>query len=292
MTFKAGNRFRSEADYPRPTLSVSQISRWVLPAAVFGLSLALGAPAAAQAGLQPAVYAASVGGLREGVDGGGFSQNNSNSVAAYESLGGDVWGASASADDTGGGLATASAVVLQIPSGQETWVSKTMAQATIFRTFLIVGPDPDALIPVVFSGSGTVSGTVGGAGSAYLGFAGHSWSANTTFAGGSHTFKVHDLFYLQTNVVYGYELGAEAVADSDYRESSDAFTQVVASVDPTFQIQGAFAGLYHFVGLPASAIVTNPTSAAPEPASWAMMVSGFGLVGSAMRRRRLRAQVA
>ena len=27
-------------------------------------------------------------------------------------------------------------------------------------------------------------------------------------------------------------------------------------------------------------------SAAPEPASWAMMLGGFGLVGGAMRRRR------
>ena len=30
----------------------------------------------------------------------------------------------------------------------------------------------------------------------------------------------------------------------------------------------------------------------PEPASWAMMITGFGLVGSAMRRRRMRMTVA
>ncbi|QMW24460.1 PEP-CTERM sorting domain-containing protein [Sandaracinobacteroides saxicola] len=28
-------------------------------------------------------------------------------------------------------------------------------------------------------------------------------------------------------------------------------------------------------------------SAVPEPATWAMMIIGFGLVGSAMRRQRL-----
>jgi len=33
-------------------------------------------------------------------------------------------------------------------------------------------------------------------------------------------------------------------------------------------------------------------SAAPEPASWALMISGFGLMGAALRRRRLGAVVA
>lgn len=32
-------------------------------------------------------------------------------------------------------------------------------------------------------------------------------------------------------------------------------------------------------------IVTPPTSSVPEPATWAMMVGGFGLIGGAMRRR-------
>jgi hypothetical protein len=32
-------------------------------------------------------------------------------------------------------------------------------------------------------------------------------------------------------------------------------------------------------------VVTPPTSAVPEPASWAMMIFGFGVVGGAMRRR-------
>jgi hypothetical protein len=34
------------------------------------------------------------------------------------------------------------------------------------------------------------------------------------------------------------------------------------------------------------------TGAVPEPASWAMLIAGFGLTGAAMRRRRVTAAVA
>ncbi len=33
-------------------------------------------------------------------------------------------------------------------------------------------------------------------------------------------------------------------------------------------------------------IIVNPAVAVPEPATWAMMIGGFGMVGAAMRRRR------
>ena len=38
-----------------------------------------------------------------------------------------------------------------------------------------------------------------------------------------------------------------------------------------------------------SLMVTAPV---PEPATWAMMIAGFGLTGGAMRRRTLRADFA
>lgn len=40
------------------------------------------------------------------------------------------------------------------------------------------------------------------------------------------------------------------------------------------------------------AIITEVTAAVPEPASWAMMICGFGLVGGALRRRTTRSRVA
>jgi hypothetical protein len=292
MTFRAGNRFRPEAADPRSTPSVSQISRGTLPAAVFGLALALGAPAAAQAGLQPPTYGAEVRGVREGEHAGPFGANNSNyAVPAYESQVGTNWGVSASADDTAGGTVTASALVTLNPL-QQTQVSSVSARSTLSYWFTIVGPDPDALVPVLFNAAGSTSYTEGGYGSVFLGFDGQRWETGVHFGPGSSGFAVHDLFYLVPDQIYGIEMIAEASANFHYGVTTDGIAQASATVDPTFQILGAYAGLYHFVGLPASAIVTDPTSAVPEPASWAMMVGGFGLIGSAMRRRRLRALAA
>ncbi|QNP44517.1 PEP-CTERM sorting domain-containing protein [Sphingomonas daechungensis] len=39
-------------------------------------------------------------------------------------------------------------------------------------------------------------------------------------------------------------------------------------------------------GFKLSSIVVNPTPAVPEPATWAMMLIGFGAVGFSMRRGR------
>lgn len=55
------------------------------------------------------------------------------------------------------------------------------------------------------------------------------------------------------------------------------------------------AGLYLYIGEVGDngevagsniEISRDPVPSAPEPATWAMMVGGFGLIGGAMRRRR------
>lgn len=54
--------------------------------------------------------------------------------------------------------------------------------------------------------------------------------------------------------------------------------------------QGAHAGYAYLDGF--GGVVPPPvTGAVPEPASWAMMISGFGLVGGAMRARRRKGSV-
>ncbi|NJC34466.1 hypothetical protein GGR88_001980 [Sphingomonas jejuensis] len=54
---------------------------------------------------------------------------------------------------------------------------------------------------------------------------------------------------------------------------------------------------YNASGVPATAFIDlifseGYSSAVPEPASWAMMISGFGLVGAAVRRRKVAMSLA
>ena len=56
-------------------------------------------------------------------------------------------------------------------------------------------------------------------------------------------------------------------------------TQNTLTLDPTFSDNGAGG---KFVFTPG---VTDAVAAVPEPASWAMMIAGFGVIGARMRRR-------
>lgn len=60
-----------------------------------------------------------------------------------------------------------------------------------------------------------------------------------------------------------------------------------ASVDPVFTIDPTFAANHPGYSLVFSqGVGNNPAGAVPEPATWALMISGFGLAGAALRRRR------
>jgi hypothetical protein len=100
--------------------------------------------------------------------------------------------------------------------------------------------------------------------------------ANTLGKAGRQSFVVDTIAFLRPNAPYQVELFAQAL--------SGGIGQPVwaeAFVDPIFTIDPAFAHLYSLVGVPTAA-----AGAVPEPATWAMAVAGFGLVGATMRRRR------
>jgi hypothetical protein len=294
MMIGIGKRGNSSTAMQRPAkfsgIAFRVTRKALLPALTIGLSLLADAPVQAQAGLYQH-YSAQVYGQRVGVSGEPFASEASGPTGVARSAGGTDWLVTASSDDAFGGTVAASASLRWPLPGQETYTTQLTGASALHYVFTIDGPDPDALIPVNLTGAGGISITAGGAAVAQLGF-GHDgvasyWRVDFEYGKvGSQGFDVNELFYLQTGHVYSLELVAQASVDMRYiaAEGGSAFAN--ASVDPTFTIQDGFAQRYHFVGLPESAIGSPSGSAVPEPASWAMMVGGFGLIGSAMRGRR------
>lgn len=105
------------------------------------------------------------------------------------------------------------------------------------------------------------------------------WVAGDTFEGGD----AHD-FYSQISIgagaylTPGYEGSAYAMIDPTIT-FSDAFNQAISNL-PDGSITYSVAGQ------------DTPLGEVPEPASWAMMVGGFALLGATLRRRRTTATFA
>jgi hypothetical protein len=68
----------------------------------------------------------------------------------------------------------------------------------------------------------------------------------------------------------------------DQSSAATAYADPYIVIDPTWLAANPGYSLSFSPGI----VNAGPGSAAPEPASWALMLSGFGLVGGAMRRRQ------
>jgi PEP-CTERM motif len=73
----------------------------------------------------------------------------------------------------------------------------------------------------------------------------------------------------------GYTFGDRAILKQKHNFANSAYT-MIEMLTPGTSYTSEFGGLYP----------TSIPSPVPEPGNWAMLVAGFGLVGSAMRRRR------
>lgn len=247
----------------------------------------------AQAASAPPQYYTSLGGYRDSAnDSGPFSEHSPTSgpygtaPSTPQSMtltGGNGWMASADSNAFKGGTVS---VLAEIPyqGGVPARITELDAQAWLDYRFVIDGPDSNAKVPVFLNSVATSEGTV----PAQLqlifksdddaGFAGYTTNPD------AGAFTVDSLFYLQPGKTYELNLRAEAYVLSYYL-GDDEVASASATIDPTFTIQGDFAKDYHFVGLPDSAI-GRADAAVPEPASWTMMVGGFGMLGGTLRRRR------
>ncbi|MDP3855373.1 MAG: FxDxF family PEP-CTERM protein [Phenylobacterium sp.] len=126
-------------------------------------------------------------------------------------------------------------------------------------------------------------------------------SAWTFTVSGTALFRITDAFV--TGDVFSLYDGATLLAKTTFTTTAEpidsfggtawsdtSYSRLSYLVGPgsySFTITGDGAG-----GVPAGFGVRLDTSAVPEPATWAMMITGFGLVGGAMRRRVATAQVA
>jgi hypothetical protein len=90
----------------------------------------------------------------------------------------------------------------------------------------------------------------------------------------------------------------EALDPNSYGSPTDDYDKrSYALVDPTVTIDSAFYALYPDAKLTFSPLVGNNgnpnglpiPSAAPEPATWTLMIAGVGLAGAGLRRRRFTA---
>ena len=85
-------------------------------------------------------------------------------------------------------------------------------------------------------------------------------------------------FYAGANDVRGTGSYGSFWLDANFGK----FSTYVGPGTYTFRVTGDGAG-----GIPAG-LGLRLDSSVPEPASWAMMIAGFGLVGASMRRRALK----
>ncbi len=109
---------------------------------------------------------------------------------------------------------------------------------------------------------------------------------NTTYPGTSTgTSGTTELFNANVSIVNSASGGgtSSAVVNSYFNPSGSSFT--FDTVQSNFLVTSLSAPTLDVDYASLDYVLRTPLSAVPEPANWVMMLGGFALVGSAMRRR-------
>jgi hypothetical protein len=93
------------------------------------------------------------------------------------------------------------------------------------------------------------------------------------------------LVWSNSNITVDLAVAAGIIYSPQQRDGNTIFANIEAEVDPVFTIDDpAYAG-FSIVGV-STGEPPPDTAAVPEPATWALMLSGLGLMGCAALRRR------
>ncbi len=169
------------------------------------------------------------------------------------------------------------------------------ASAFLTYSFDITPTDPTidiGSVPVLVNGSFSQSLTTGDENEGTM----SSVMLSITGPGGATLYGLSNLgtdkgglfsgsFDLTPGVEYTVSMSASATATISANEDEDEGRDAAASIDPLFTVDPKF-DLANDFQFNFSSGVGNSAMTVPEPATWAMMLVGFGGLGAAMRRRR------
>ena len=171
-------------------------------------------------------------------------------------------------------------------------------RAYLSYSFEFLGGPADLMIPVTITYNMVLSVLADGYAEgqfivfnhAYNGAFDPIYNDSSTIGGTTNVFGLNVTRSFSFNAAYNTE---NSIFMGVLANSSNSFTHGAASayLDPIISIDPAFAALHPGTSLVLSDGVLNaePGGAGggvPEPASWALMIAGFGLAGAALRRRR------
>lgn len=191
-----------------------------------------------------------------------------------------------------GGLATASVLAPPARTDGLPYPILVAASSDMTYRFHLAGENTGERVPVNVFGGASINWVGGAYGEADVYLAGESgdtdlfktWRAvSDEPVSGGVNHKIDETLFLVPGVFYDVQLYARVFATPHYSGVDSLSAYAVATADPTFTVLGDFADRYTVVGVPQP---QTPVGGVPEPAAWALMLTGFAGLGAMLRARR------